>query len=268
MELLTKLKHIIMNTTMNRIEADQQALAVRKTTNYDQFKRMPGNREINKVHLNRLIKSFSKNHFISPIIVNEHKQVIDGEHRLLASKKTGRPVYYITIPGYGTDAMQVLNTNTSVWNKNDYLNHYCEMGVQPYLDMRDFMEDFPDFSLGAVEALLSDRAGGHGSAKEDSRKHFQEGRFKIKNIIEATENARKIQQFKRYYVGYNRTVFVRAMITMFKTSNYNHGEMISKLSLSPTKMVDCTCVNQYKLLLEDIYNFRRRNKVNLRYATT
>ena len=266
MELLTKLKHIIMNTTMNRIEADQQALAVRKTTNYDQFKRMPGNREINTVHLNRLIRSFSKHHFISPIIVNENKQVIDGEHRLLASRKTGLPIYYIVVPGYSTEAMQVLNTNSTVWDKRDYLNHYCEMGVTPYLEMKEFMGVFHDFSLGAVEALLSNKAG-RGSGTVSKRKYFQEGQFKIKSLVEAADNARKIQQFKQYYPSYNRTVFVRTMITMFKTPNYNHSEMISKLSISPTKMVDCISANQYKLLLEDIYNFRRRNKVNLRYGT-
>jgi len=250
---------------MSRIEQDQQVLSVKKTMNYDQFQTMPGNRKIHEGHLSRLIRSFSKNHFISPIIVNENRQVIDGQHRLLASMRTEKPVYYIVIAGYNTEAMQVLNTNSTVWNKYDYLNHYCEMGVAPYLEMREFMEEYPDFTLTSAQAILS---GVSGDTADLKRKYFQEGNFQIKDINLAIENANKIIQFKDFYSGFSRTVFVRTMLSLFKNSNYIQSEMIHKLSLAPTKLVHCTSVNQYLLLLEEIYNYRLRNKVNLRYATT
>jgi len=41
--------------------------------------------------------------------------------------------------------------------------------------------------------------------------------------------------------------------------------MLGKLKLQPTALEVCRHQEQYLLLLEDIYNFKRRDKVSLRY---
>ena len=57
-----------------------------KTNDYNTFKVMPGNRPVNKLHVRRLSKSMEEKHLMSPILVNEKMQVIDGQHRLEAQK--------------------------------------------------------------------------------------------------------------------------------------------------------------------------------------
>ena len=52
---------------------------------------------------------------------------------------------------------------------------------------------------------------------------------------------------------------------LIKNENYNHSQMIHKLSLNPSVLVDCANTSQYVLLLEDVYNYKSRNKTNLRY---
>jgi hypothetical protein len=52
---------------------------------------------------------------------------------------------------------------------------------------------------------------------------------------------------------------------MLKNENFEFAEFITKLKQQPTTLQDCTSITQYKVLIEEIYNYRRREKVNLRY---
>ena len=65
------------------------------TTDYDIFKQLLGNREINYNHVRRLIKSMQEEYLIVPIQVNEKMEVIDGQHRIAACKELGFPIYYM-----------------------------------------------------------------------------------------------------------------------------------------------------------------------------
>ena len=69
----------------------------------------------------------------------------------------------------------------------------------------------------------------------------------------------------KYYSGYKRRSFIYAMIGLFKNKNFDFNEFIHKLKTQPSAMVDCTDTQQYLSLIEEIYNYRRREKVNLRY---
>ena len=94
---------------------------------------------------------------------------------------------------------------------------------------------------------------------------FNEGTWKGKDFDLAQDHANKLKMVSKYYDGYKRSAFVSTMLGMFKKKEFNFIEFLSKLKLNPSKMQDCTSVDQYKMLIEDIYNYRRRSKVNLRY---
>ena len=68
-----------------------------------------------------------------------------------------------------------------------------------------------------------------------------------------------------YYAGVRRRSFIYAMMSLFKNPNFEYTEFIQKLKLQPTALQDCTNINNYKTLIEEIYNYRRREKVNLRF---
>ena len=245
---------------------DQPFLQVYKTTDYDKFKIVNGNRDINEVHVKRLIQSFQNNHLVSIITVNEKFQIIDGQHRFLASKEKQLPLYYVILKGYGLEEVQVLNTNSSNWKKVDHLKSYCDLGYASYIQMQKFMDDFPEFGIKVTEMLLSNKVEGVNSQKANGRmRSFEEGKLEIPNLRLSYANAKKIMMFKPLYEGFNRAAFVSAMIGIFKNPNYNHDEMIAKIKKNPTMMKDCSNSTQYKAMLEEIYNLRRRDKVNLKY---
>ena len=55
------------------------------------------------------------------------------------------------------------------------------------------------------------------------------------------------------------------MIGLFKNENFDYSEFMHKIRLQPKALVDCTNVEQQRLSIEEIYNYKSRNKINLRY---
>lgn len=246
---------------------------VYRTHNYDLFKIMDDNRDLNLLHVKRLIQSFQDQHLVCPIIVNEKMQVIDGQHRLQASKETGLPVYYIVLPGYTIKQVQILNTNQKNWNRMDFLQMYCEQGKQAYIELRDFMREFPDFGINAAMSLIkltsSSTHQGQIDGKKVHMKDFEEGKLKIPNITKSYVIARKVLDFKPFYKEYHRPGFVSALIPLFSSRVYNHKEMLHKLKNAPAELQlrDSKKIVGYRMQLEDIYNYKRQkeNKVSFRY---
>jgi hypothetical protein len=75
----------------------------------------------------------------------------------------------------------------------------------------------------------------------------------------------KILLIEPYYIGAKRRSFIYAMLQLFKNPNFEFTEFLQKLKCQPTALVDCANTTQYVSLIEEIYNYRRREKVNLRY---
>lgn len=249
------------------------AFQVYKTSNYGLFKMMGDNRNINLLHVSRLVESFKEKHLICPIIVNEKYEVIDGQHRLQASIEVGVPVYYIKVPGYGINEVQQLNTNQKNWIKMDYLHSYCAEGKKPYLEFREFMDRFPDFQIKSAERIILLRSGAGSQAKNKigktiNMKDFEEGKLIIPNILKSYSIARKIMDFKPFFENFGSGTFVAALIPLLtKSKVYEHKEMLHKLNNCPIKLTDCVNVAGYRMLLEDIYNYKRQkgNKVSFKY---
>lgn len=249
--------------------ADKEQYTVYLTYDYDKFKLMGDNRRLNLLHVRRLIESFNQKHLVSPIIINEKWEVIDGQHRLAASKEVGVPIYYVIIPKYGIKEVQILNTNQKNWQKIDYLHSYCAEGRNPYLVFKKFMDDFPELGMQPAERILT----GVGTMKKNIEKrqmrmkYFEEGALNIPDINYSYSIAKKLMDIKPFFSHYNNGIFVSALVPLFKSKSYNHKEMLHKLSNCPIKLEKCADVEQYRKLIEDIYNYKRQkeNKVSFRY---
>jgi hypothetical protein len=59
--------------------------------------------------------------------------------------------------------------------------------------------------------------------------------------------------------------FVYAIARLLKKKEFDFNEFIQKLKIQPKALQVCNDVNQYVSLIEEIYNYRRRLKVNLRF---
>lgn len=242
---------------------------VKSTNDYQKFKILQGNRKLNSLHVKRLKESFKESYLFSPIVVNKNFEIIDGQHRFNAAKELNLDINYIVCPDYSLKEVQLLNTNSKNWKREDYLNAYCDLQYPEYIKFKNFMKKFPDFGILACESIIShsyDENEYKNNLKQgNSARIFQEGGLVIQDYEKSVEIAEKIMMIKPYYDGYNRTVFIRALISIFKIDYYCHSQLLNKLKTNPNSLQHCSNTTQYKLLIEDIYNYRSRDKVSLRY---
>jgi hypothetical protein len=158
--------------------------------------------------------------------------------------------------------VQILNANMKNWQTVDYVNGYCDLGYKDYMTYREFVADYGFQSQVAILLLSGEYQGGNDVSAGTK---FKEGNFKVKDYNEAKRKADKIMMIEPYYKGYMRRSFIIALVGMFKNENFEFTEFLAKLKQQPTTLQDCTNVSQYKSLIEEIYNYRRREKVNLRF---
>lgn len=258
-------------------ELCQEVNTVYKTNDLSIFKTIKGNRPPNPQHVRRLASSIKHSGMLqNPIIVNEKMQIIDGQHRLLASRGAESFIYFIVLKGYDMAQVQVLNLNQKNWTSKDFMHAYAEMGITSYVRLRDFVNYNSCFNITDCIAFCSNLSSNSsynvtqkfrkGTDKEGVLSQvFQEGTWKGKNFALAQEWADKIKLCKKYYAGYNKSTFVKTMINLLRNDNFDFFEFLNKLKTQQDKMIDASNISQCTLIIEDIYNYRRREKVNLRY---
>jgi hypothetical protein len=246
-----------MNTTKKAPMANNST-HVHTTKDYSLFKPIDGNRNKNLQHINKLKKSMSSDYLFTILIVNEHHEIIDGQHRFDVIKELNLPLHYVVCVGYGLYEVHVLNQNSKTWNSDDYLTGYCNLGYHDYLQYAEFKDKY---NLGHNEtmSLLS------GVPNKIDIELFYRGDFKVKSLKNAEDIIEKIMMIEPYYPGIRRRAFIYCMMSLFKNKNFEFTEFLQKLKLQPMALQDCTNVTNYKILIEEIYNYRRRDKVNLRF---
>ena len=113
---------------------------MKETTNYDMFKFREDNRkEISNVHVRVLVRSITHNNMLKykPILVNSKMEVLDGQHRLLAAKEIGVPIFYEVEKDMDIKSIISLQTQKA-WTTTDYINAYAKNGYEDYIKLSDF----------------------------------------------------------------------------------------------------------------------------------
>jgi hypothetical protein len=241
-----------------KTETTKNSKMVHTTTDYSLFKPIDGNRSKNELHINRLMKSMSENYLFTVIIVNEKYEIIDGQHRFDVIQELKLPLNYIVCKGYGLNEVHILNQNSKTWNADDYLAGYCNLGYEDYIKYAAFKEKY---RLGHNETM-SLLSGIPSKVEIDT---FYRGEFKVKSMRSAENIIEQILMIEPYYKSVRRRSFIYTMMSLLKNPSFEFSEFMQKLKIQPTALRDCTNVTNYKVLIEEIYNYRRREKVNLRY---
>jgi hypothetical protein len=231
---------------------------VHTTTDYFLFRSIDGNRNKNLLHINRLKKSMAQNYLFTVIIVNQNYEIIDGQHRFEVVKELGLPLHYIICSGYGLDEVHILNQNSKNWSTADYLEGYCNLKYPEYVEFKKFVDKHEINNQIAIYVLS-------GTENGEMIKKFNSGQFKIKDLKESELIMDKLHLCGAYFPQYKMRWFVYAMVRLFKKPQFEFTEFLQKLKTQPTALQVCNDVNQYISLIEEIYNYRRREKVSLRY---
>jgi hypothetical protein len=235
---------------------------IHTTKDYGQFKRLSGNRSVNKLHVDRIKKSMSTNYLFTAILVNGNFEILDGQHRFEAIKELNLPLNYIVVDQTidPLQYVQTINQNVRAWSADSFEQAYCELGYDHYIKYRQFKKKY-GFGHNECMAILT----GANTSGSHVFNLFKSGSFKITHLKDAEEIANMICSLKDLYDGYKRRSFIFAILQLLDKKDFIFDEFRQKLSLNPSALKHCSEASQYIALIEDIYNYRRRTKVNLRY---
>ncbi|GAA3723043.1 hypothetical protein GCM10022378_11400 [Salinicoccus jeotgali] len=116
------------------------AYSVYETDQYDDFSFMEENRGISANHVKALVKNIKDGYEMPPIIVNEHMEVMDGQHRLMAHKELDEPVTFIIQRDMKENAIQRANTDVSKWTTPQHIEYHIKRGNEHYAKLNEFKE--------------------------------------------------------------------------------------------------------------------------------
>ena len=197
----------------------------------------------------------------SIITLNGNGDVIDGQHRVKAAIMSNVPIRYKVTKGTGNDEMWEMNTLQKNWSPFDHLHKFVTKGNSHYVTFNQFVNEFPMFKYTEVAMLLNN------TLSTIARDTFESGNYVVKNEKKAREWAGYILELKPYFEKYyTKAIFVRAFIKVVSNKkDFVFSEFLHKVKLRPNNLVACGTVDQYVEMIEDIYNFKRSKKVNLRF---
>jgi hypothetical protein len=234
-----------------------------ETKDYSIFRFRSDNRLIRQNKVTGLSKRMKVKGWLSTSVVtiNGKGEVIDGQHRVKAAMETNTPVRYKISKGAGVEEMTDMNTLQSNWSPFDHLHKFVVRGNENYVTFDKFANDYPMFKYTEIAMFLNN------SMTSVKREKFESGEWTIKNETKGRQWADYILQLKPYGEKfYNRAIFVRALVKILSNkTEFKFEEFLHKVRLRPMNFVQCGTVDQYIEMIEGIYNYRRSDKVNLRF---
>lgn len=248
----------------NRQAKTQKVGEVMKTYDLSIFKQLPGNRPPNLLHIKRLKQSMIDHGVLMcPIIVNENMEVIDGQHRLIAAQGLdGVPIYYIKADSYRLEQVHTLNMNQKNWSKKDFVDGYAEMGLEPYIKLKRFLEVNKDFDFQSCTFLVNNCTNNSLVIKTKINA-IENGTFVGKDFDYAYELAEKIRRIGKYYNRYFSKNFVQVMIQVLKNDKFDFDVFFHKLQYNYELLEKCAKAHHWKDAIEKIYNYKNQNKISL-----
>lgn len=225
------------------------------TTNYSQFKVLRDNRNVYTPHVQRLKKameSSGKNFTtLSPVVVNEEMEILDGQHRVQALSELGWPVYYIVVEG-GIDEALGMNVLHRTWRPLDFADSYSAKGNENYQRFLAVHEAFPRVSPTTIMAY------GGPSGQTAISTAFRRGEFLMDEEQQANAMAmlEKITEINAVLKRFTGAEALKAIHNMLTTEGYNQDRMLSKLKQlpKPEDVVPSPRRSDNLRILEDIYN--------------
>ena len=252
---MLNLNTVAMVKTSNQLQQDKSVNTVQKTNDYAKFKTKQGNRQLNQLHLKRLISSVKEMDLLhaNPILVNEKFEIIDGQHRFNVCVELSKPIYYIVVKGLGLREIQVLNANSKNWKLEDYIDGYCSMGKIDYCELKKYVKT-TNLGIMVLVALFC------GSDNSDYTNQLKNGELKITHKNRGLIVLQWVKEWEKHYAGFSRRSFVLALVHLYNIKGYSHEKMMQKMKYQSAKLVDSLNTKTYLALLEEIYNFKERGE--------
>jgi hypothetical protein len=223
------------------------------TDDYGVFSFLHGNRDIDQNKVKRICKANNDgiNLFkVCPILVTRQYKIIDGQNRYVACKKLKQPIYFCYVDNFTHYQIARMNQNNSAWRIKDFMNCYVDLGVESYVRLKQFIDEY-HISISAAIRLLE---VGHFGAGGGVMEHFKEGSFEIKQWNHAIHFAKMYLEYYDLSEFCKSRHFQLAIMTLQKSGNYDHDKVIAKLRKTKAVIEEKSSTKEYISQLDTLYN--------------
>lgn len=240
-------------STPVKLEADEIVATVNllKTTDYEKFKHLPGNRDLDMRHVRRIAKSMREDGNmldLFPIRVNKEFHIIDGKHRLKAAELNKYPAVYEVSPNATIATTLVGNTNNKNWTWFDFAESHAGRGNENY---QQFLELYKKhrFNFQILLSYCSLSIIGKFKSTE-----FNHGNFVMKNYALVDKLLEQLGELS-VVADQRSRVFAMACLKLMRTPAYDHQKMLTKLELYGERLNNCYTSADYFMALHEIQDF-------------
>lgn len=222
-------------------------MEIKVTRDYSLFKKLDGNRDVEKK--NALIKSIKELDLTmySPIIVSDDFRIVDGQHRFEACKELNLPIYFVVMPSFNAEkAMIILNKCQSQWRNEEFFQYNVKKVGGCYKDLKDYMDKYK-IQLSYAVLLFPE-------------KPFETAKVRDENFI--FDKYKFCEELTDYYLSQEFRIlpfwkskpFVRAIRYFFEKSDKKQRDKLKKKSLA---IPQCVSYIQYNQVFENLLKMRR-----------
>lgn len=234
------------------------------TKDYRLFTRSSENRIVKEKNHKALLRSMKRYGFLSsfPIVCQRNEKghliVKDGQHRLTFAERLRLPVYWIE-ESVEFD-VAIVNSTPKPWVVRDYAEKHVANGIAVYQEGLEFA-DKHKLSVGNAFSLLA------GTASFDNISDaFKSGVFKIKDRKWAESVAGIYTPITTMSADCRSARFLEACMAVCRVPDFNAERLLANAARCRDKLVSYSTRDAYLLMLEDIYNFGRKQLVGLKPA--
>lgn len=233
------------------------------TYDYDKFLKLDGNRDVKSI--NKILKSIDTvGQVLSPILVNEKFEIIDGQHRLEAFRARGLPVYYIIQEGIGYAECQNLNIGQSNWSTLDYVKSYASQGDENYQYLLQLLAEFiKDFKLEGVMAFSTNvyPTGGaaHTLIKSKRFAMDQRGYELAKTYMRSAKELGFVAMQKENKLMYRS--WYNALAYAYRHQEVSVKRLAECFRANPLALISYSRTEDQLALFDKLYNKGRKKKV-------
>jgi hypothetical protein len=226
------------------------------TTDYYTFTHICGNRDEIESRVKKIEKSVAAVGYIpAPIIINEKREIIDGQARYEYCKRTGTPIAYTIVEGLSIDDCIAMNINSTNWGIMDYINSYANRGFESYVKLKQFIAESPYSLMPTIWALVN-------SDLRNVSESIKQGTLDVDQ--NDYERGKEILLFWHLFddISTNRKKeFLVALGYCYLLPCVDNVTLINKLHHRPRDFKTIATVTDAITVIESAYNVRARNHV-------
>jgi len=248
---------------------------VMKSSDYEKFSILEQNRVVNDKHVNELVVSIQNSGQLTPIIINEKFEIIDGQHRFDACKILKIPVMYLISYKTSINEVILMNNTQKSWKLHDYLRCFSDKkwdNHEIYQKVDKFMREH-DLKLTTCIVLLSEGTGNGGSLgnaialQGQGLISFRKGTYKIGNLTRAQAIAKILSEIKAFapdLVGSDR--FCRSYCKLSLEPKWDHNSAVYQIKKYRRKYDGASSKEEALQGLLAVYNYNqlKSKKISIR----